>query len=129
MAGGLRAPCLGERNAADAHRPGDVFDLLLAQILEAEIDFVAHLVAYHAADADPARLGQSLEPCDDIDAVVVDVAALDDDVAEIDADAELDAALRWHALIAQRHRALPFEGVAHRVDDAGELDQEPVAGG
>ena len=57
------------------HRPGDVLDLLLAQILEAEIELVAHLVAHDPADADPARLGQRFEPRRDIDAVAVDVVA------------------------------------------------------
>ena len=47
-------------HAIDAHRPGDVLDLLLAQILEGEVELVAHLVAHHAADADAARLGQGL---------------------------------------------------------------------
>ncbi len=54
----------------DRHAPaGDVLDLMLAQILEAEIDFVADLVAHDPADADPARLGQGFEPRRDIDAV------------------------------------------------------------
>jgi hypothetical protein len=53
---------------------------------------------------------------------------LDDDVAEIDADAELDAALFRDTVIAQCHRALQRDSAAHRIDDAGELDEEPVAG-
>jgi hypothetical protein len=51
------------------------------------------LVAHDSTDADPARLGQSFEPCGNIDTVAVDVVLLDNDVAEIDADAEFDAAL------------------------------------
>ena len=42
-------------------------------------------------DAYPADIGHLLEPGGDIDAVAVDVALIEDDVAEIDADAELDA--------------------------------------
>jgi len=31
--------------------------------------------------------------------------------------------------VAQRHLALHLDRAAHRVDDAGELDEQPVAGG
>jgi len=41
----------------NAHRPGDVLDLLLAQILEGEIQLVALLIAHDTADTDPAGLG------------------------------------------------------------------------
>jgi hypothetical protein len=54
---------------------------------------------------------------------------VDDDVAEIDADAELDAALVGEPVIAQRHLALQFDRAVHRIDDAGKLDQQPVTGG
>ena len=80
-----------EPDGEDAHRPGDVLDLLLAQILERDIELVADFVAHDPADADAARLGQPFQPRRDIDAVAEDVAVLDDDVAQVDADAELDA--------------------------------------
>jgi hypothetical protein len=57
-----------------------------------------------------------------------DVVLVDDDAAQIDADAELDAALLWDIVIAQCHFALQRGCAAHRIDDAGDLDQEPVAG-
>ena len=47
---GVGRPCLGlfgpagAGSAVDPHRPRDVLDLLLAQILEGEIELVAHLV-------------------------------------------------------------------------------------
>ena len=45
-------------------------------------------------DADAAGLGQRLQPGRDIDAVAEEIAALDDDVAEIDADAQADPPVR-----------------------------------
>jgi len=42
----------------DAYWPGNVLDVLLAQIFEREGELVAHLIAHHPADADPARLGE-----------------------------------------------------------------------
>ena len=43
-----------------------------------------------APDADAARLGKALDPRRDIDPVAVDVIAVDDDIAEIDANADYE---------------------------------------
>ena len=102
---------------------------LLAQIVEFEGQPVAHLVVHGARDADPAGLGQRFEPRRDIDAVAQDVAVLGDHVAEVDADAKADASVVGETLVAIEHAALHFGGTAHRVDNAGELGQEAVAGG
>ena len=69
------------------------------------------------------------EPRGDIDAVAHQVAvALLDHVAEMNADAELDAAIRRHAGVALDHAVLHFDRAAHGVDDAAELDDDAVAG-
>src|SRR5215470_14848608 len=80
-------------------------------------------------DADPARLGQPLEAGGDIDAVAKDVAVLDDDVAHVDPDTKLDAVVGSCAGVALGHLALHFDRAAQRVDDAAELDQQPITGG
>ena len=41
-------------------------------------------------DDDAVRFAEALQPGGDIDAIAVDVVAIDDDVAEIDADPERD---------------------------------------
>jgi len=112
----------------DAHRPRNVLDLLLAHIFEGEAKFVAHLVAYDPAYANPAGFGQGFEPCRDIDPVAVDIASVSDYIAEIDPHTEFDAAIQRHISVSLGHRALHFDGAAHRVDNAGELDEQPVAG-
>jgi hypothetical protein len=119
---------LGNRNAVDPHRASDVHNLLLAQILEGEIELLAHLVAHDSADADPAGLGQGFEACRDIDAVAVDVAPVPDDVAEIDAHAEPDAALFGHLGLAVGHAALDFHSAPDGIHHALEVRQEAVAG-
>ena len=71
----------------------------------------------------------AFQPRGDIDAVAHQIAvALLDDVAEMNADAELDAAVVRHAGVALDHRVLHFDGAAHGVDDAAELDERAVAG-
>ena len=99
-------------------------------ILEGEIELVAHLLVHRRAMTQmPPGSASAFEPRRDVDAVAEDVAVLDDDVADIDADAELDAPLRRHVGVALGHPALHLDGAAHRIDDAGELDQQAVAGG
>ena len=51
-------------------------------------------------DADAAELGQRLEPGGDVDRVAVNVVIVDDDVAEIDPYAPIDAGIRRVAGVA-----------------------------
>ena len=46
----------------------------------------------------------------------------------MNADAKFDAALRRKAGVALDHAVLHFDGAAHGVDDAAELDEAAVAG-
>ena len=75
-----------------------------------------------------ARLGEPFQAGGDVDAVAEDVVVLDDDVAEVDADAELDARLVGRAAVAVGHAGLDGDGAAHRLDGAGEIDQQAIAG-
>ena len=53
--------------------------------------------------------------------------ALLDDVAEVNADAEIDALIGGHSDVALDHRVLNRDGAAYGFDDAVELDHRPVA--
>ena len=97
-------PRQADADAMGAHRPGDILNLLLAHVLEREGELVPHLIAHHAANADTARLRQGFEPSSDVDAVAEDVVPVDDDVAEIDADAKLDPRSTGTLGIALGHR-------------------------
>ena len=77
----------------------------------------------------PPGVGQALEPGGDVDAVAEDVVVLDDHVAEIDADPELDPAGRRHVGVALGHPALDLGGALDGLDDARELDQHAIAAG
>src|SRR4030095_2287542 len=65
----------------------------------------------------------------DVDAVAKDVVALDDDVADVDADAEGNAPILGYPGGAVGDRLLHFNSTAHGIDDAGELQQQAIAGG
>src|ERR1700757_4854150 len=75
----------------------------------------------------PPRSGQGFEARRDVDAVAEDVVLVDDDVAEIDADAEIDAPLGWHIGVARGHLALDLDRATNRIDHARELAEQTVA--
>jgi hypothetical protein len=87
----------------------NILDLTLAEIVEAETQLVAHLVAHHARHQNAAGFGQSLQPRRDIDAVAKNVVAVDDHVADIDPDPEIDALVRGDVGVALEHAALDFD--------------------
>jgi hypothetical protein len=77
----------------------------------------------------PPGSGQRFEARGDVDAVAENVAVLDDDVALMDADAKFDALGGRDARGPLGHVALHCGGAAQRIDDAGELNEQAVAGG
>ena len=107
---------------------GDVLQAALAEIFEGDIELAANILAHALGDADTAGLGERLEPRRDIDALAPHVAAIDDNVADIEAHAELDPPFRLYVGVALGHAPLDGEGAAHGVHDARELRQDAVAG-
>jgi hypothetical protein len=90
---------------------------------------VAHLIVDIARDHNATRLGERLQPRRHVDAVAIDIVVIADDVADIDSNAELDAALGRYLDIALDHPALNVDGATNGVDDADKFHQHPVAGG
>ena len=80
-------------------------------------------------DTDAAWLGDSLEACGDIHAVAENIVVVDDDVAEVNADAKFDPEFRWHGGVLLGHLALDLDRTTCRIDGTGEFDQHAVAGG
>ncbi len=109
-------------------RARDISEVLLAHIREGEIEPAGHVLLNPRGYANPARLGQSLEPCCDIDPIAENVAILDDDVALMDADTQLDAMVCRTVITTIGGLTLDLDCAAERIDDAGELDEQPVAG-
>src|SRR6202051_4436336 len=88
------------------------------------IRFSVHTTRY----AQAPRLAQGLKPHGNIDAVTENVVPVDDDVADIDADAKDDALVLRYIDISFGHAALNLDGTSHGVDHAGELNESAVPG-
>ena len=87
---------------------------------------VSHLLVGCAGQAHSTGFADALEPRGDIDAVAHQIAvALFDDVAEMNADAEFNAAVLRHAGVALDHAVLHLDRASHGVDDAAEFDELP----
>jgi hypothetical protein len=74
-------------NAVNAQRPSNVFQALLADVGKLSLDLAAHLAKGVIGNADAAGFGDPLQPRRNVDPVTENVIALDQDIAEMDADA------------------------------------------
>ena len=126
---GLRLGGLPTSKRIDPDRLGDVLELGRAEIADREIEPPLDLPIGVLGETDRAGLGDALQPRGDIDAVAHQIAVgLLDDVAQMNADAELDASLGRQAGVALDHAVLHLDRAAHRVDHAAKLDEAAVAG-
>ncbi|MGB8039115.1 MAG: hypothetical protein WCF39_13675 [Pseudolabrys sp.] len=80
-----------------------------------------------ARNHDTAGIGERFEPRRHIDAIAEDIAAVDDDIAHVNANAELNALVGWHIGVALGHATLNIDGAAHGIDNADKFHQNPVA--
>jgi hypothetical protein len=111
-----------------AHRPVDVLEILLAGIVERDVQFVADLPVRVVGDANASGLRNGFQTRRHVDAVAEYVAVIFYDIADIETDTEFDPVVCRQIQVAFRHAALDREGTAHRVHDAAELGQKAVAG-
>jgi hypothetical protein len=109
------------------HRPGDVLERLLAHVLEAEVELAGDLVVDRRRDEDAAGLGDALQPRGDVDAVAQQVVALDDDFAQVDADAEVHPLRLGQRFVARLQRVLDLDRAAYALDHAAEFGEHRVA--
>src|ERR1700691_4756328 len=105
----------------------DVLDADLAAVLEVNVDAVADTFIDDRGDANAAGFGERLEPRGNVDAVAVNVLALNDDIAKVDADAQHNRRRRAARIGRQGGRALYGERTVHGIDHAAELDNGAVA--
>ena len=68
-----------------------------------------------------------LEARGDVDALAVPIRPLNDHLAQINADAQVDPLALGEAGVSLRHAALDVDGALDCVDHARELGEKPVA--
>jgi hypothetical protein len=107
---------------------GDVLEGLGAPIFNVERYLAAGMIEKGLGNADAAGLSQPFEARGDIHSVTVNIIAVDYDVAQVDANAELDTLIRGFASIALTHPLLQFDGATRRIYHAGKFDQQPITG-
>jgi hypothetical protein len=110
------------------HRSSNVLEALFAQIVKCEIEPTRSVLLNAGRNADPTGFGQAFEPSRDIHAITEDVAVLNNDIADVDAHAKLDAFLSGDPGITLGHGVLNLSRTAQGIDDAGEFDQQAVPG-
>jgi hypothetical protein len=92
------------------------------------LDFVPDVVMRGPGDQDGTRFGDAFEPRGDVDAVAIEITAFDNDVTQIDADAQHDPPLLRLIAVCGGHALLELDRALHGVNSAGELHQHAIAG-
>ena len=87
------------------------------------------MIAHRSRDADAARRTLGLKSGRHIHDIAVDISAIWNHIANVDADAEADCPIRRLVAIVGRHLLLHLHGTAHRSIDAVEHDEQRVAPG
>src|ERR1700722_14590942 len=110
---GLRPRGLADVERIDPDRLGDVLELSRAEIDHAEIKPPLHLMIGVLREVDRAGICDPFQARGDIDAVAHEIAVgLFDDVAQMNADAELDALVCRDTRVAFDHSDLDFARAA-----------------
>ena len=100
---------------------------MLASIFEGEVCLARQLFLHRIGDANAPRLRQRLKPRGDVDAIPEQVVVLHDNVTDVDADAEHDAALGRDLLLMDRDRFLHGDGTGHRIDNGTKFHDCAIA--
>ena len=88
-----------------------------------------HMIPHRARDADAAHRAFRLQSGCDVYAVAMEVSAIGDHVADVDADAEANAPVRWLIAVTDWHMLLHLNRAAHSTIDTVERYQKRVAAG
>ena len=79
-------------------------------------------------DTDTARFSQTFETGSDVHPVTEDVLVRHNDVALVNADAELDAIVAGYGGISLIHPTLPLRRTTQCINHTGKFDQQAITG-
>jgi hypothetical protein len=108
------------------HRLGNILEGLRSHIITGNLDLAPNLPIGIIGHEDAARFGDALKAGGNVDAIAEDVVVIENDVADVNADAEFDPLDLRHIDILFSHAALNFDGTAYGIHDAPELNEGAV---
>jgi hypothetical protein len=101
---------------------------LFAGIVKDDFKFVSHMSMSIIGKTNTAGLRDGFETDSHIDYVAKYIAGILDNIADIDADPEFNALIRWYGRVAFGHAVLNIDRATSRIHNAVELSQESIAG-
>src|SRR4029077_8556588 len=107
----------------DANRLFNVLELLFAAVFKRYLKAIPNVIAHRLRNCDATRLRHTFKARGHIHAVAVYVVAIDDDIAEVNADTKLDRAFRYSCA----HRRLNLCGTRDGAHDTGKLSEHAIA--
>ncbi len=114
-------------NPPRVDRLGNVLDLTVPEILELDGHAFANSRTHCLRDTDSTRLRQSLETRCDIDSVTIDVTAIVDHLAQIDADSKTQALILGDLGVSLLQASLDQYGASQCIGDGGKIREHRVA--
>jgi hypothetical protein len=108
--------------------PIDVLKGEAAKIAKGRLYPASHGFMDRTRDYNAASSSLRFETGGDVDAISVQIAAIDDQVAQVEAYTEHKRGIAGLAGVGLGHGLLELDGGAERIDCAGELDSGPVTG-
>src|SRR5215471_19205799 len=112
----------------DPRRSRNILKRPLTCVHEVDIELTLCVLMDASGHAYAARLRNAFQAHGYVHAITENVTTIDDDVADIDANAEFDPLLLRYTRVAFRHATLDIDGAANRVDHAWEFSEHPIAG-
>ena len=114
-----------ERHAIDRHILRKILRPLFAQILKTDRQLAVHLVINLLQDQHATGFGHRLQPRNEIDAFAQQIIAVDDDVAQVNTDAERQRSVGRLPRTAEF--PLHLDGALHGLDHRWKIGDKPVA--
>src|SRR5215467_9357462 len=133
--GRFRAPICRRRcwkvgqHTEETLRARNIPQLVLSEVLKADAQAAGRLLLHAGGNADAARVRHFFNPGGNIYAVTENAALISDNIAKVDADTKMHAALRFDRCIALGHGLLDGERALNRLHDTCELGEYPISGG
>src|SRR5258706_1476917 len=112
------APIEQKISAYPPQADSNILEGLRSHIITGNLDLAPDLPIGIIGHADPARFGDALKAGSNVDAIAEDVVVIENDITDVNPDAEFDPLIRWHGGIMLGHTALDFNRTAHRIQGA-----------